>query len=186
MTPLRGSLTLAALAGAAAFTFWVVQVGAPRIAQVTAPRHLPDYHFIAPRITRFGSDGLLALDLRAAKAEHFEDDDSVALEQLSVDYRTDAGDLWHLTAARGTAPMSGEVLQLEGAVRVTRPRAAGGTLELSTERLTLATRGQRLTTDAPIEMREGSSRMTAVGLDADLRAERIQFRRAVRSSYASR
>jgi lipopolysaccharide export system protein LptC len=35
-------------------------------------------------------------------------------------------------------------------------------------------------------MREGGSRMTAVGLDADLRAERIQFQSAVRGSYASR
>ncbi len=186
MITLRGSLAVGGLGAAAAFTFWVVQIGAPRTAQVAAPRHLPDYHFISPRITRFGADGLLALDLRAASAVHFEDDDSVALEQLRVDYRTDAGDLWRLTAARGSAPMSGEVLLLEGAVRVARPRADGGALELSTERLTLATRSQRLTTDAPIEMHEGGSRMTAVGLDADLRAERIRFISAVKGSYALR
>jgi lipopolysaccharide export system protein LptC len=186
MITLRGTLALAALGGVAAFTFWVVQIGAPRRAENAAPSHLPDYHFIAPRITRFGKDGLLALDLRAAKALHFEDDDSVELQQISVDYRTDQGDLWRLTAARGTAPMSGEVLQLEGAVRVARPRADGGALELSTERLTLAPRDQRLTTDAAVELREGGSRMTAIGLDADLRAERIRFEREVRGSYASR
>lgn len=186
MITLRGGLTLVALGGTAAFTYWVVQVGAPPRVAVTAPRHLPDYHFIAPRITRFGSDGLLTLDLRAAKAEHFQDDDSVELEQLSVDYRTDAGDLWRLTAERGSSPMSGEVLQLEGAVRVARPRADGGALELRTERLTLTTRDQRLTTDAAVEMREGRSLMTATGLDADLRAERISFKRAVRGSYARR
>lgn len=186
MITLRGSLAVGGLGAAAAFTAWVLQVGAPRTAQVTAPRHLPDYHFLAPRITRFGADGLLALDLRAASAVHFEDDDSVALEQLSVDYRTDTGDLWHLTAARGSAPMSGDVLLLEGAVRVARPRADGGALELTTERLTLATRSQRLTTDSPVEMREGNSRMSAVGLDADLSAERIRFTSAVRGSYALR
>ena len=186
MITLRGGLAVAGLGAAAAFTAWVLQVGAPRTALVAAPRHLPDYHFLAPRITRFGADGLLALDLRAARAVHFEDDDSVALEQLSVDYRTDAGDLWQLTAARGSAPMSGDVLLLEGTVRVARPRADGGALELITDHLSLAPRGQRLTTDAPVQMREGSSRMTAVGLDADLRAERIRFNSAVRGSYALR
>jgi lipopolysaccharide export system protein LptC len=183
---LRGTLALAGLGAAAAFTAWVLQIGAPRNVQAAAPRHLPDYHFTAPRITRFGADGLLTLDLRAARALHFEDDDSVELEALSVDYRTDTGELWRLTAARGTAPMDGEVLTLEGAVRVSRPRAAGGGLELDTERLVLATRGQRLTTDAPVALREGGSHMTAIGLDADLRAERIRFPKQVRGTYALR
>lgn len=186
MITVRGALTLAGLGAAAAFSAWVLQVGAPRRVEVAAPRHLPDYHFLAPRITRFGADGLLTLDLRAARAVHFEDDDSVALEDLKVDYRTDSGDLWRLTAARGTAPMGGETLTLEGAVRVERPRADGGALELSTERLTLATRGQRLTTDLAVELREGGSRMTAIGLDADLQAERIRFPHAVKGSYALR
>ena len=186
MITLRGSVALASLAAVAAFTAWVLQIGAPHAVQASAPRHLPDYHFTAPRITRFGADGLLTLDLRAARAMHFEDDDSIALEELSVDYRTDTGELWRLTAARGTAPMDGDVLTLEGDVRVSRPRASGGALELATDQLQLEMREQRLTTDLPVELREGGSRMTAVGLDADLRAEHIRFAHTVRGTYALR
>jgi len=185
MIDLRTSAAIAGLGVAAAFSWWVLQVSAPTETRSLGPRHLPDYHFVAPRITRFGADGKVALDLTAARALHYPDDDSVELEDLRVALTTDAGVTWQMRADRGIAPMGGDSIELAGAVTVARPRGDGG-LTLATESLTLHPRAQRLATAAAVELRAGSSRIEAVGMQADLLAERVELGAKIRGSYAPR
>ena len=186
ITP-RGIAAFVALGAIAAFTFWVLQISAPREVRDREASREPDYHFGAPRITRFGADGALTLDLTARSAVHYPHDDTVALEQLEVDVRAPDGAAWTLSAARGSAPMAGERVSLEGGVRIGRPAGgAGGAIELTTERVTLDTRAQRLETDAPVRIVQGGNQVTAVGLIADLASERITLKHRVRGSYASR
>lgn len=183
MIDLRSAATLAGLGVVAAFSWWVLEVSAPIETRSLGPRHLPDYHFTAPRITRFGADGKVALDLTAVRALHFPDDDSVQLEDLRVALTTDAGVTWRMRADRGNAPMGGDSIELAGAVSVSRPRADGG-LTLATESLTVEPRAQRLSTTAPVELRAGGSRIAAVGMQADLLAERVALSAQIRGSYA--
>lgn len=187
MITTRGIAAFAVLGAIAAFTFWVLQISAPREVRDREASHEPDYHFGAPRITRFGPDGTLALDLTARSAVHYPHDDTVALEQLKVDVRAPDGAAWTMSAARGSAPMAGERVSLEGGVRIARPAGGtGGAIELTTERITLDTRAQRLETDSPVQIVQGLNRISAVGLIADLTNERITLKHRVRSSYASR
>jgi LPS export ABC transporter protein LptC len=186
ITP-RGFAALAGLGAVAAFTFWVLQISAPREVRDREQSREPDYHFGAPRITRFGADGALEIDLTARSAVHYPHDDTIALEQLQVDVRAPDGASWTLSAARGSAPMAGERIALEGGVRIARPAGgAGGAIELTTERVTLDTRVQRLETDAPVRIAQGANLVTAVGLVADLTDERITLKHRVRGSYAAR
>lgn len=187
MITVRGVAALAALGALAAFTFWVLQVSAPREVRGREASHEPDYHFGQPRITRFGADGALELDLTAKSAVHYPDDDTVALEELRVDLRAPDGAAWTLAAARGHAPMAGEVVSLEGGVRIARPAgAAGGAIELTTDRVRVDTRAQRLDTDAPVTIVHGANRVTAVGLAADLARDHITLKSRVRGTYAAR
>jgi len=186
ITP-RGVAALTVLGAVAAFTFWVLQVSAPREVRGREASHEPDYHFGKPRITRFGADGALELDLTARHAVHFPDDDTVALDDLKVEVRAPDGTAWSMAAARGHAPMAGEVVTLEGGVRIARPAGrAGSAVELTTDHVALDTRAQRLTTDAPVQIVDGANRFTAVGLVADLATERITLKDRVRGSYVAR
>jgi lipopolysaccharide export system protein LptC len=179
-------LALGALGAIAAFTFWVLQVSAPREVREREARHEPDYHFSAPRITRFGVDGTLELELTARHAVHFPDDDTVALDELKVDVRAPDGAAWTMVAARGHAPMAGERVTLEGGVRIGRPAGgAGGAIELTTDHVVLNTRAQLLETDAAVEIVHGANRVTAVGLSADLGRDHITLRNRVRGTYAT-
>jgi lipopolysaccharide export system protein LptC len=182
---LRAGATFAALGVAAAFSWWVVQVSAPLAPRAVGPRHLPDYHFVGPRITRFGADGRVALDLTAARALHYPDDDTIALEGLRLSLTTDQGVTWRMGAATGVAPMTGDRIDLAGKVTVERPGPSGG-VRLATESLTVEPRAQRLSTGAPIELRAGTSQVEAVGMHADLVAGRIVLDSRIRGRYAPR
>lgn len=186
ITP-RGVAAFAALGAVAAFTFWVLQISAPREVRGREAGHEPDYHFGAPRITRFGPDGALELDLTAVSAVHYPHDDTVVLDRLRVDVRAPDGAAWTLAAARGSAPMAGDLVTLEGGVRIARPAGAGGgAIELETERVVIDTRVQRLATDAAVTIAQGANRVTAVGLEADLRGDRITLKQRVRGTYGAR
>ena len=180
-------VALAALGGVAAFTFWVLQVSAPREVREREARHEPDYHFSAPRITRFAVDGTLELELTARHAVHFPDDDTVELDELKVDVRAPDGTAWTMVAARGHAPMAGSRVKLEGGVRIGRPGGgAGGAILLTTDHVELDTRTQLLSTEAPVEIVHGANRVTAVGLLADLGRDHITLQSRVRGTYAAR
>jgi lipopolysaccharide export system protein LptC len=183
----RGPLALATLAALAALTWWLLQIATPLAAAPGAPRHLPDYYFSGPRIVRFDAAGRIELDVTAERAVHYADDDSVALEALSVAYRAPEGDAWRMTAERGTAPASGEVITLDGAVAVARAQTDGGTgLELRTERVTLDTRTRVLEAPGAVELVDAGTHVTALGLVADLANDRIRLGRRVRGTYAQR
>lgn len=180
-------VAIGVLGAITAFTFWVLQVSAPREVRERETRHEPDYHFTAPRITRFGVDGTLELELTAKNAVHFPDDDTVALDELQVDVRAPDGTAWTMVAARGHAPMAGERVTLEGGVRIGHPAGgAGGAILLTTDHIELDTRAQLLTTEAPVEIVHGTNRVTAVGLLADLGRDHITLKSRVRGTYAAR
>jgi lipopolysaccharide export system protein LptC len=186
ITP-RGVAAFAVLGAIAAFTFWVLQVSAPREVRGREASHEPDYHFGKPRITRFGTDGALELDLTAAHAVHYPDDDTVALDDLKVDVRAPDGTAWTMSAARGHAPMAGQLVTLEGGVRIARPAGGGGgAIELTTDHVVLDTQAQSLETEAPVLIVAGANRVTATGLTADLIHDRITLRSRVRGTYAAR
>lgn len=187
MMPWRGLLALGALAGLAGFTWWLLEIAKPLAAGPGAPRTHPDYYFTGPRIVRFDASGEIELDLTALRAVHYPADDSVALESLAIAYRTPEGAAWKLTAARGSAPASGEVITLDGAVAVQRPQPDGSPgLELRTERVTLDTRRRVLSAPGAVELADRGARLSAIGLTADLANDRIELAQRVRVSYAPR
>lgn len=187
ITP-RGLVAFAALIATAAFTWWVLQINAPREVREREARHEPDYHFGAPRITRYGANGLVDLALTASHAVHYPDDNSVVLDALRVELLAPDGTAWIMVADHGTAPMQGDRLALSGNVKITRPAdpAQGGEIELTTEHAELDTRVERISSDDPVVMTHGNNRVSATGLLADLRAERITLRSQVRGTYAVR
>lgn len=187
MITARGVAAFAALGAAAAFTWWVLQVNAPRQVREREARHEPDYHFGDPRITRFGADGTIDLALTARHAVHYPDDDTVVLDDIRVEVEDRDGATWTMRADLGSAPLQGDVVALAGAVRIARPAADGeAPVELATERATLDTRAERISTADEVLLTHGANRVRAVGLVADLRDGRITFKSQVRGTYATR
>jgi len=184
ITP-RGLFAIGALGATALFTLWVLQVSAPVETKREGPSHVPDFLFASPRITRFGPDGTLVLDLTASHAVHYPDDDTVALEDLRIDLHTQSGEDWRMAAQHGTGPMGAQEFELSGAVTVGRPQGTDAGLQLRTDRVTLRADTRTLDTQAAVTIVEGGSSVRAIGMHADLLTQRIELHHQVRSDYAT-
>lgn len=170
-----------------ALSFWldaVVQQANPRSAAV---QHDPDFivdNFIASQTS---PEGLLRHTLRARRMTHFLDDDTSHLEEPNLVHFTGQG--LEVTARSDRAQMSsdGQVIQLSGNVRLTRaPVANQSELVLLTESLLVTPEKNFARTDAPVVIRNATSRTDAVGLEFDYDTRQLVLLRDVRTTWQPR
>lgn len=170
-----------------ALSFWleaVVQQANPRSAEV---RHDPDFIVENFTASQTSPEGLLRHTLRARRMTHFLDDNASHLEQPSLVHFTDQG--LEVTAQSDHAQMSGDgqVIQLSGNVRLTRaPVANQSELVLLTESLLVAPDKNFALTDAPVVIRNATSRTDAVGLEFDYNTRQLELLRDVRTTWQAR
>ena len=117
---------VAVLVALAALAWWLPNALTPRDNLFgSESRHDPDYtidNFIA---TEMNAQGQRKHELRAAKLEHYADDDSADLTQpYLVQFPPDAAPV-HTRADRGRVSPDGKEILMQGNVRVTR--GASGT-----------------------------------------------------------
>ncbi|HJX19042.1 MAG TPA: LPS export ABC transporter periplasmic protein LptC [Acidiferrobacterales bacterium] len=112
---------VAVLVALAALSWWLPNALTPRSGLFDSEsRHEPDYiieNFIA---TEMNAQGLRKHELRAAKLEHYADDDSADLTQpYLIQFPPDAAPV-HTRADRGRVSPDGKEILMQGNVRVTR------------------------------------------------------------------
>jgi lipopolysaccharide export system protein LptC len=83
-------------------------------------RHEPDYIIENFTATVMDSQGYRKHELRAARAEHFADDDTVVIERPYVVQYTPDGPPLHTRADRGFTTTTSKEILMRGNVRVTR------------------------------------------------------------------
>jgi len=112
---------VAVLVALAALSWWLPTALTPRGSLFDSEsRHEPDYTIDNFTATEMNAQGQRKHELRAAKLEHYADDDSADLTQpYLVQYSPDDAPV-HTRADRGRISPDGKVILMQGNVRVTR------------------------------------------------------------------
>lgn len=145
---------------------------------------LPDYYLTGLTLQEFAPDGSLARTLKTARLSHVAAQ-GTDLQQPHLTVDTARGSPWLIEAARGHLDPSGKVLDLPGAVQVTRLATPDNRpLRLETRDLQLRPAEGYAETDQPVTVTSDRDRINAVGLQAWLQDPvRIHFRSRVRGHY---
>jgi lipopolysaccharide export system protein LptC len=162
------------------------QGGAPQDAATGEQTAEPDPGYAArdAEVIETGADGRELYRLNAELIRQDPKSGVVELESIAMNYRTETQALWNVKAQRGKVLQEGDVIELDGKVRVTGPMPdTSRTIQLETERLTFETRADRILTDAPVLMSWTGQRMAAVGLDANLKDETVQLKSRVNGRF---
>ncbi len=122
-----------------------------------------------PRLTRH--PGLGTLDV---EQPHFSSPDA-------------RGEVWTSRAARAWVSRDGSEVRLLGDAEVLGPPpASGAPIRMSSDRLVLFPRTQRIETDAPVTVTEPGSILRATGMRAEIDARRVELLSQVRIQHEPR
>lgn len=157
-------IALALLAGV---SVWLERISRPEDAQVeTRPQSGPDFTAESARIVGYGVDGDRRYELVAERIAHYPQGDTtqLALPRLTL-YAE--GRITRVSAMRGEVSPGGERVDLANAVRVRRDGEGSSGLSLDTETLAIWPDDHRAETGSPVELAQGRSTATALGMRAN-------------------
>jgi len=122
-----------------------------------------------------GDDGRPLYRLRASRIEQAQPAANFFLADPRLAYSPDAGSEWTLAAERGVLAPAERVLQLYGTVQAQGTGTDEQPLAIRTERLAIDMRQQRVQSDAPVAIDWGRLRLTARGLQINLKAGTLRL-----------
>ncbi len=185
---LRFFAMLGILALIAAGTLWLLRQTALQGAQGGRVKsHTPDYYFTDATVTSLDLKGQPASELSAPRMVHHPDDDSIEVFGPRMLYFAAGTPPWSAQADHALEPSGGKRVYLEGHVEMRRPDSGGGPpLVIDTDKLTVDLETNVASTDEPVQMIKGVSRVTGVGMDAYMQDNRLVLRSIVRGFYVPR
>lgn len=133
------------------------------------------YYLTAASLTEYGPDGAPRIVLHADSIEQQLADQSVRLTDITLDYTTAKAGKWHVTAARGSLPVTAKSLLLSGDVRIVGQQPQGEAV-IRTDLLSYDTDTSVVQTAEPVSVQFGAHRLEGRGLyvvlnDGTLRLE---------------
>ncbi|WP_404976890.1 MULTISPECIES: LPS export ABC transporter periplasmic protein LptC [unclassified Acidovorax] len=171
-------------------TWWLVR-NAPKPPQVETarvPTHEPDYFMRTFSVKNFDATGRLESDMRGDMARHYEDTDTLEVDQARMRSVTPEGRVTTATANRALSNGDGSEVQLFGNAIVTReslPRKGREPLprlEFRGEFLHIWVNSERVKSDQPVTLTRGSDQFTADQMDYDNLDQIVQLRGRVRGT----
>ena len=158
-------VVLAVLAGA---SVWLERVTrSDEAGTAPATQSGPDFIAEGTRVVSFGVDGAQRYELFADRLSHFPLGDITRLEQPRLRMNNEGRET-RISAEHAEVSPGGEQVELRGTVRVHRPGAANDpALSLDSETLTVWPDSYRAHTDTPVQLRRGTTRADALGMQAD-------------------
>lgn len=174
---LRIWLLILILALAAAGTWWLLHHVSPPVLQKAAPTtHEPDYYFTGATVTTLDKQGKPEAVMTAPRILHHPDDDSIEVFSPRVVYYIANDKPWHLQADHALLPSGGKLVKLDGHVIIHHDgNNSGSPLIIHTDKMNLDLNTDIATTADPVEIFQGSSRMTGVGMRFNLKDNRLQL-----------
>lgn len=141
----------------------------------------PGYVAHDAQLTDTGDDGQPRYRLRAENIAQAHPGGDVQLDQPRLDY--EGSTRWQLSAREGTLPEDASEVHLAGNVEARAERAREPALRIRTEQLDIDLVARRAATPALVDIEVGSSRLGAVGLDADMKADTLRLQSRVHGEY---
>lgn len=173
------------LASLALGSYWLAKRARISFASEDKPvRHEPDYFVEGFTVQRMNGAGQIAYTMRAARMEHFPDDDSSLLKQPVLTSFSNPATPVQATAESGHVTQDGNVVVLKKSVRVDRaPTATEPALTIRTEQLTAHPDDDIAFTELPVVVTQGSSTLKGVGLHLNNLHRQVQVKRDVRATW---
>ena len=181
----RGRGMLALLAVAAAVTWWLARTDDSDNLPATTTRLVqPGYYLRDATLEETDDAGRLYLRVATAKADQNPTTQEIALGPVRVDYFPAGTAPWVLTGNRGMLPAGARYVTLSDNGTMTgSPVAHRPAAVLRTSTATLDTVASLATTSAPVRIELGTQVVTATGMRADLKQQRIALEANVRGAY---
>lgn len=183
---MRTLVMLLLLVAAAGGTWLLIRQTSEPDAAATASIDDADlgYYLLDASLIGHDDEGNPLYTLHADRIEQAARDGSVTLTHVTMDYAPRADPPWRIEADFGRIPESGDLIDLEGNVRLARADDGGDPrITIATTRLELAPRERIARTDASVDVTQGGSTLTATGLVADLTQERVTLGARVRARF---
>lgn len=156
------------------------------------PRHEPDYFMHRFSVRSFDAQGRLKNEISGTQARHYPDTDTLEIDQVRLRAFNERGELTTASAARAITNADGSQVELIGQALVVR---AGGVdasgratpqQSFRGDHLFADLKAERIKSDRPVELTQGTDRFTADRLDFDQSDRTLQLQGRVRGSFQSR
>jgi lipopolysaccharide export system protein LptC len=152
----------------------------------------PGYAARDAEVIETGEDGRERYRLNAEHIRQQSETGEIELERLAMNYQPtqdatgsgkpasaaspDALRAWRVTADRGTVQANGDQVRLDGQVHVVGPAPGSGLpIEFTTDLLFMSLNAEVIRTESPVTVKFSGHRVTAVGMQADLKARTLRL-----------
>lgn len=179
---------LAALAGAAALTWWLNNLVVPLPAlPEREPQHNPDYSMERFAIAEISDRGATHYRLQAQQMDHYPDDGTTRLVKPDLLLYGKDGATYTLNAVEGVATAQHEEIRLNGDVVIERPATATQEwMRIATRDVVVRHNESYAETKERVVMQDPLFMAQAVGMRLFVKQGRVQLLSGVRGSYAPR
>lgn len=169
-------------------SFWLMQATAlPDARNDGKERHDPDYIITGMEIRKLNKNGDLQYVLVANEARHYPDDDSTSIAAPHLTYLNPKKPRLFLSAERAQLSTDGEIVQLDGDVRIKRdPSTARPALFGYMPDLTVNTEEETAVTHSPVQFTQGASRLQGIGMRLDNKTQTFNLQSQVTGQFESR
>jgi LPS export ABC transporter protein LptC len=136
------------------------------------------------RLVETGADGLPLYTLNAASIRQLPNEGQVQLTQVQMMFRDTEGDPWIASADHGELRQPAQQVQLSGNVHVSGTIAgAPGDAQIFAPALSVDIRTDVVSTKDPVRMLWSGRELSATGLIANLKDQRVELESAVHGSF---
>lgn len=172
------------LVAAAAGTFYLARsLSDQDAAQPPPPALQSGFYLRDARILGTGTDGRPLFEVEAEYAEQ-RGDQTIEFQNVRVRYSTDSGVPWHLEANSAIVSQNQELLILSGDVVATASEGLDGRdTEIRTPYLELEPEKYVAQTEDRVRIRIGARSLTATGMLASLRENRVSLKSNVSGKF---
>ncbi|HZW59212.1 MAG TPA: LPS export ABC transporter periplasmic protein LptC [Woeseiaceae bacterium] len=184
MLTARNTIGIALLL-AAAFGTWYLAASVQREAPPATPGGTlqTGYYLKSARILGTGEQGKLLYEIEAEYAEQ-QSDDEIAFDKVRIRYTPTTAVPWTLSADKAWITGDQERLTLSGHVlAISSAGFSGRITEFRTDWLELEPENYKAETDERVQIRVGERSLTATGMVAQLRDNRLQLKSNVSGKF---
>lgn len=150
--------------------------------QSTPPDHA-DYFIRGAKMSALGLNGKLLYQIQAEEILHFRDR-SANLTDMTLHYQGGSAGIWQMQANKGFMPAGGKKFELVGDVIIKGQRPNKGLTQMRMSEVELVPEEGMLRTASEVSITEPGSKISAVGMEADILNDVISLSNNVQVRYA--
>jgi lipopolysaccharide export system protein LptC len=181
---LRFALFAALLIAAVLGSWYLTQTQPKRPDEVTTRPPDESYYMRDATLLGIGESGVPDYRVHAAQIRHFADDDRIELTNIRIRFEADPDAPWTLNAPRGQIPKEREYIDLIGEVTAKRQPGEGEELVILTRDVRVLLEERIASTQALVTMNMGPHSVSARGMRAYLKQDRVELQSEVHGRFA--